>query len=412
VAAKRVYLHVGLPKTGTTYLQSTLWANRDRLASTGCLIPGSARSSMWRAASDVLGRRPRAADEPTVEGAWSEVIAAVHAWDGDRVIMSHELLGVASARQAQRIVKALRPLDVTIVVTVRDLASTLPSVWQQEIRKGRTWTWADFLAAVQDPDSGPPTAGVAFWLRFDVARIVTLWGGVVPLDQVCVVVVPTRGAPADVLLRRFAEATGVDATPLATSRPDVNTALGVAETEALRRLNVALAGGLSEREYTRVVGRAVVPALQARGSSTRPRLPLEDSAWVAAKSREVATFLRDHPGRVVGDLEDLMAELGPGARGEGQPGTDRSADPDQLTDAELLAPTQDALVAVSSAYAQHWSSTRRRKDRELGSLPARLTGNARALSYRTRLSVLERADGNKVFGRIARAYLKRASNRP
>jgi hypothetical protein len=107
-----------------------------------------------------------------------------------------------------------------------------------------------------------------------------------------------------------------------------------------------------------------------------------------------------------------MAELGPGARGEGQPGTDRSADPDQLTDAELLAPTQDALVAVSSAYAQHWSSTRRRKDSELGSLPARLTGNARALSYRTRLSVLERADGNKVFGRIARAYLKRASNRP
>jgi hypothetical protein len=90
------------------------------------------------------------------KGAWDEVIAAVHAWDGDRVIMSHELLGVASARQAQRVVKALRPLDVTIVVTVRDLASTLPSVWQQEIRKGRTWTWADFLAAVRDPDSGPP----------------------------------------------------------------------------------------------------------------------------------------------------------------------------------------------------------------------------------------------------------------
>lgn len=412
MAAKRVYVHVGLPKTGTTYLQSTLWANRDQLAATGCLIPGSARSSMWRAASDVLGRRPRAADEPTAEGAWNEVIAAVHAWDGERVIMSHELLGVASARQAQRVVKALRPLDVTIVVTVRDLASTLPSVWQQEIRKGRTWRWVDFLAAVRDPDSGPPTAGVAFWLRFDVARIVALWGGVVPLDQVCVVVVPPRGAPADVLLRRFGEATGVDATTLATSRPDVNTALGVAETEALRRLNVALAGGLSEREYTRVVGRGVVPALQARGSATRPRLPLEDSAWVGIKSREVATFLGDHPGQVVGDLEDLTPDLGPGAGGQGQSESERLADPDQLTDADLLAPTQDALVAVSSAYAQHWSSTRRRRTGELGSLPARMTSNARALSYRTRVSVLERADGNKVFGRIARTYLKRASNRP
>ena len=411
MAAKRVYVHVGLPKTGTTYLQSTLWENRDLLASTGCLVPGNARSSMWRAASDVLGRRPRAADEPTVEGAWDEVVAAVHAWSGDRVIMSHELLSVASARQAQRVVKALRPFDVTIVVTVRDLASTLPSVWQQEIRKGRTWRWAEFLAAVRDPDSGPPTAGVAFWLRFDIARIVGLWGAVVPLDQVCVVVVPPRAAPADLLLRRFAEATGIDAAGLSTAGPDVNTAIGVAETEALRRLNVALAGELSEREYTRVVGRSVVPALQARGSSSRPRIALEDSAWVAATSRDVVTFLRDHPGQVVGDLEDLEPPMEPEPGLERQARSNRLADPDQLTDSDLLAPTHDALVAVSNAYAQHWSSTRRRKANEVVSLPTRFAGNARALSYRTRVSVLERADGSKMFGRIARAYLKRASTR-
>lgn len=401
MAAKRVYVHVGLPKTGTTYIQSALWESRDRLASAGCLIPGTARESMWRAASDALGRRPRGVDEPRVEGAWDAVVAAVHAWDGDRAIISHELLGVASARQAQRVVRALHPCDVRIVITVRDLASTLPSVWQQEIRKGRTWPWGEFLAAVRNPDSGPVTAGVAFWLRFDVERIVGIWGGVVPPDHVQVVVVPPPEAPADTLLGRFAAATGVDAGVLASTEPNVNTAIGVAETEALRRLNVALEGTLNEREYTRVVGRSVVAALRARGSSTRALLPLEHQAWLDVTSGKVAAFLRDHPGQVVGDLADLTR------RGE----PDGSIDPDLLADAELLAPTQDALVAVTSAHAQHWTRTRRRKETDPVGLSTRLTGSARALSYRARITVLERADDSKVFGRMARAYLKRDSTR-
>ncbi len=37
--ANRVFLHVGTPKTGTTYLQTVMWANRDKLAEQGLLLP-------------------------------------------------------------------------------------------------------------------------------------------------------------------------------------------------------------------------------------------------------------------------------------------------------------------------------------------------------------------------------------
>jgi len=161
VAAKAVYVHVGLPKTGTTYIQSALWESRERLASAGCLVPGEKRVSSWLAASDLLGRRPRGAEGPQVEGSWSRLVDSVHSWGGDRVIFSQELLVNLARRQAQRMVKSLQPAEVHVVVTVRDLARTLPSVWQQEIRKGRTWTWEEFLSAVRDPDRGPATAGVA-----------------------------------------------------------------------------------------------------------------------------------------------------------------------------------------------------------------------------------------------------------
>lgn len=401
VAPTSVYVHVGLPKTGTTYIQSALWENRDRLAAAGCLVPGEKPLSSWLAASDFLGRRPRGADAPAVVGGWSGFVEAIRGWDGDRVIFSQELLGNATRRQVQRMVRSLRPCDVHVVITVRDLARTLPSVWQQEIRKGRTWTWGEFVAAVQDPDRGPVTAGVAFWLRFDVERLLQTWDGVVPPSNIHVVLVPPRGAPAELLLGRFAEATGVDPSAVMCAQPAGNTAVGLAEAEVLRRLNVALAGGLNERQYTRAVVQSVVPALQERSSSTRSQLPVEHLGWVAEKSDELVAFLQRNAYHVVGDLSDLTP------RGEAESGSD----PDALDEAALVEPLMEALVAACTSYGKFWWQARRRDDVISADVTTRVASRVRALGYRARVTVLERADNNAMFGRIARAYLKRTSSR-
>jgi hypothetical protein len=326
------------------------------------------------------------------------MLEAIRQWDGDRVIVSHELLGTASSRQAQRLVRSLSPSDVHVVLTVRDYARLLPSVWQQEIRKGRTWTWEEFRDAVQDPEQGPATAGVAFWLRFDAERILRIWGEVIAPSNIHVVIVPLPDAAPDALLTRFAQATGVDSRALAGVQPDANTTIGLAETEVLRRLNVALDGSLNEREYTRVVGKGVVPALQEREASSRAALPADQQAWAAAKSEELVRFLQSHPCQVVGDLADLT----PPAREAGQ-------DADDLTDADLVEPMQVALVAVSQAYAKYWSNNRGREETVSADVSTRAASRARALTYRARISVLERADHNRVFGWMARTYLKRSS---
>ncbi|MBA2558952.1 MAG: hypothetical protein H0V07_03545 [Propionibacteriales bacterium] len=392
---------MGLPKTGTTYVQSALWDSRDRLASAGCLAFGEKPVSSWRAASDLLGRRPKGADAPDVVGAWSDFVEAVRGWDGDRVIFSEELLGNATRRHVRRVVTALSPCDVHVVVTVRDLARTLPSVWQQEIRKGRTWTWGEFLAAVRDPDNGPATAGVAFWLRFDLDRVLRIWGSVVPAANIHVVVVPPRGTATEVLLGRFAEATGVDPLVLACRRPEVNTALGAVEAEVLRRLNVALASELNEREYTRVVVESIIPALQKRTASPRCQLPDEHRSWAAEKSEHLIESLERQQFHVVGELSDLVS------RPEAEPGRD----PDDLGDAELVDPMSAALVAACTTYGHFWWRARRRDDISSADAATRLGSRARALGYHLRITVLERADHNKMFGRLARAYLKRESSR-
>ena len=51
----RVLLHVGLPKSGTSYLQKLLSANRERLRGHGVLFPGADWSDQVVAVRDVRG---------------------------------------------------------------------------------------------------------------------------------------------------------------------------------------------------------------------------------------------------------------------------------------------------------------------------------------------------------------------
>jgi hypothetical protein len=48
-AMNDVYLHVGPVKTGSTYLQSIMWSNRDALSEQGdCCQPPTPTSCSWR----------------------------------------------------------------------------------------------------------------------------------------------------------------------------------------------------------------------------------------------------------------------------------------------------------------------------------------------------------------------------
>src|SRR3954452_8592120 len=118
--AARVFLHVGLPKTATTYLQTILWGNKDLLAQQGILLPGPERrfhywcSRLVREEANFLER----ANERK-RGAWDEVRADIEAWPGTALV-SHEFFGAATAEQAATMVEQLSPAELHLVVTARE----------------------------------------------------------------------------------------------------------------------------------------------------------------------------------------------------------------------------------------------------------------------------------------------------
>jgi hypothetical protein len=130
-SARRVVLHVGLPKTGTTFLQAVLAGHRDALRDVGVLYPFVRPAAMFLGAVEVRGSHDKfGLTAVDVAGTWAALCERATSYDGVSVI-SHEILGGA---EPQEIAVALAPLDdveVDVVVTARDLGRQATAHWQE-----------------------------------------------------------------------------------------------------------------------------------------------------------------------------------------------------------------------------------------------------------------------------------------
>ena len=50
--SRRIFVHIGEPKTGTSFLQHALWSNRAQLAAQGIVLPGYSYGGHARASQD------------------------------------------------------------------------------------------------------------------------------------------------------------------------------------------------------------------------------------------------------------------------------------------------------------------------------------------------------------------------
>ncbi|MBA2550149.1 MAG: hypothetical protein H0V13_03655 [Nocardioidaceae bacterium] len=394
-----VYLHIGLPKTGTSHLQQVLWLSRERLSADGVLVPGATRQAQRLAVWDLMGRRPRGAAQPEVAGSWQALVDAASGWSGSHVVVSEEFLTNARPRQARRAVDAFAPARVHVVLTVRDLGQVVGSVWQQGLAKGHTWSWEEFIAAVRDPASGPATAGGAFWLHQDLVRVLDTWETVVPRERIHLVTVPPASSSRHLLLERFAAATRLDTAALVSDLAGANVSVGVAEAEVLRRLNQGLGGRLNERQYAAAVQHGVKPALRDRRSSARIQVPAEELGWLTDRATAMVAEVRARGYQVAGDLRDLIPA----------PDATDGSRPDEVDDSELADAAIAALVAVTEKYAELSGRARRVDGAVEPSGDGGRASQARAHGYRAQMGVLRLADRNRWARKAVATYIRRSS---
>jgi hypothetical protein len=312
----RVVLHVGLPKTGTTYLQGLLADHRDRLRAAGVLYPFVGPGAMFRGAVEVRGSHAKfGLTAGEVAGKWAAVCDRALAHDGVAVI-SHEVLAGATTEQVRAALAPLAGAEVHVVVTARDLGRQATAHWQEEVKLGATWSFADFerdqLRADTGPDEGPDAGGVRphFWHAQDFADCLRRWSVAVPAGRAHLAVGPAPGAGPEVLWQRFAEACGFDPDVLDGRTAPVNPSLGTAEVALLRAVNAALADRVDRATYLRVVKWGYAEGELAARPGPRPRAPYELGGLLRAVTARWLDEVRAAGHPVHGDPADLAPVVG------------------------------------------------------------------------------------------------------
>lgn len=394
-----VFMHVGLPKTGTTSIQAALEGTAEELSGHGVLFPGGSCQAQRLAAFDLLGQRVRGGNALAVAGAFGRMVAEIDDYDGDQVIISQEELGLARPRHVRRVARALSRHEVFVVVGVRDLGRTLVSAWQQGVLMGDTASWQEFVEGVRDPTRGDIRTGASFGLRHDVFRVLDTWGVGAAPDRIRVFTVPPPGSPPDLLLARFAAVAELPPAFPGRHATVRNRSPGPAQIEVVRRLNQDVGSRLNQRQRRFVVERGIRLEEPAEGGGRPLRLPREDLSWVRERSEAMAAQLRGRGHPVFGDLDDLVVtEAVTSARR-----------PDDVSEPELLAAYRTTAVSLALALGRRHrvpgTATRARRPGFIGAL----SSAARALVFRSQKSALVAARHNRLLAWSVRTYLRRTS---
>ena len=339
--AERVFVHVGTPKSGTTYLQAGLWAQREALAAHGLLFPGRTpfdhnRASLLVRTGRHLRTRARRGGGRKLK-VWTRFCRQAETFDGT-VVLSNEWYLAAGRAEAAAAVEQLGGARVRIIVTTRNLVRLVPAAWQESLKVGRGTSLDDFVTGLGDP------ANKWTWDVVDPARVARRWADVVGPDRVHLITMPERPASSSQLWDRFCETVGLKPDVVDVPPRQANESLTVQAARLLQEYGPALRDEIDRRDrgprsrsrwLRNAVVRQVLTGVPGDPIGVGPRLREE----LAERDARSVADLRELGCPVTGDLDELLG------------GTDREGarHPDDVTEAELLAAGRLLAVGLLGA---------------------------------------------------------------
>lgn len=232
--SKKIIIHAGFPKSGTTALQASLNEYKKSLRDQGIVYSTAWNNAHHRPAWAVMGYVfgwEGKGGSTTPISVWEKFVRQIKK-SKKTFLISSEFFSHAPKEVVQRIHDDLAADDIEIIFTLRPFAKILPSRYQQSLKKGKKWTYEEWLSKVFSEVSTHQDDSY----MIDYAGILKTWADVFGQENVTLVL--TDETNPDNLYRRFEQAVGISSNTLqvATTKK-LNRSLTGSEVSILRAVN-------------------------------------------------------------------------------------------------------------------------------------------------------------------------------
>jgi len=170
-SGRRLVLHIGPTKTGTTTIRKVLWKNHAVLRDAGVFVPGTRLPDHFQIGKDIRGRPlVKGHHLSNWEGAYQRALRDFAATDCHTMLVSDEVLALTADRWAAQAVEMAGDLEVHVIYCMRELSGLLISQWQGRVRNGIADPLDDWLTQIRAHDEDNQ-----FWRAHDAPVVVARW---------------------------------------------------------------------------------------------------------------------------------------------------------------------------------------------------------------------------------------------
>lgn len=134
---KKIYLHIGPAKTGTTTIQQSLHDSNQQLLSVGYYVPHTGQVSPGQAGHHNLAWELNGNTHfDPKHGVWTELVEELRTISYDQIILSAEGFSLYSPEKIEYLRQILKDYAVYVIVYLRRQDEWLQSMWAEKLKKG------------------------------------------------------------------------------------------------------------------------------------------------------------------------------------------------------------------------------------------------------------------------------------
>jgi len=309
MTGKRLIIHPGFHKSGTTALQESLYKERDLLAANGVLYPHMGRKSHHRAAWAISERTwgwEKRGGEKTSKKYWENLVRRINTAKENAVIISSEFFSELDGEKIRKIRSDLKGREIEILLTLRPLAKLLPSSYQQYLKYGLKVKYEEWLHEIFE-NREKTKVSPSFWRRHEHGKVIARWVDIFGSSKVTLLIADE--AKPDFLFNEVNDFLKLPKGTLTSVQTGSNRSLNMEEISLLLEINKQFPKERSWDEYkvfirdgyVRQLTDFVVPA------NDKSRLLTPDWAVERANNigRETISELKNLGVSIIGNLDSL-----------------------------------------------------------------------------------------------------------